>query len=87
MEENPKANAAILAAVKEQIESSESPYVGANYRRLIDEGCDEEDVMRMLGAVLELEMWEISTEGRTFDEKQYIERLEKLPDTSWMDEV
>lgn len=86
MEENPKARAALLAAVKEQIESKESPYVGRNYKRLVLEGYQEQEILELLGSVLAVEMWEMSTLGRAFDEKQYIERLEKLPDTSWMDE-
>lgn len=86
MEENPKAKAAILAAVQEQIESPESPYVGEHYKRLLAAGIDEDEIKKMLGSVLAAEMWEISVQGRAFDEKQYIERLQKLPDTSWMDE-
>lgn len=86
MKENPEAKAAILAAVKEQIESSDSPHVGENYKRLIKAGYEEGEVMKLLGSVLATEMWEISNQGREYDEKQYIERLEKLPDTSWMDE-
>ena len=42
--------------------------------------------MKLLGSVLAAEMWEISSQGREYDEKQYIDRLEKLPDTTWMDE-
>lgn len=87
MAENLRAKAALIAAVKEQIESKESPYVGTNYRRLVDEGYEKDEVLELLGSVLAVEMWEISTQGRAFDEKQYIERLEKLPDTSWMDEA
>ena len=86
MKENPEAKAAILAAVKEQIESSDSPHVGENYKRLIKAGHEEAEVMKLLGSVLATEMWEISTQGREYDEKQYIDRLEKLPDTTWMDE-
>ncbi len=86
MEENPRAKAAILAAVEEQINSPESPYVREHYNRLLALDIDKDDVMKLLGSVLAAEMWEISVQGREFDEKQYIERLEKLPDTSWMDD-
>lgn len=87
MEENPRAKAAILEAVREQISSPESPYVGEHYKRLLDSGHDEQEVMELLGSVLAAEMWEISVQGRAFNEAQYIDRLAQLPDTSWMDEA
>ena len=86
MKENPEAKAAILKGVKEQLKSPESPYVKTNYDRLLNEGIEEEEVMNMLGSILAIEMWEISKYGRVFDEETYIQRLEKLPDMSWMDE-
>ena len=86
MEYNPKAKAAILEGVKEQLNSPESPYVKTNYDRLISEGIEEEEVMKMLGAVLAVEMWEMSVQERGFDEEGYIELLERLPDMSWLDE-
>ena len=86
MKENPRAKAAILEAVKEQLRSPESPYVKTNYDRLINEGIEIEEVMKMLGAVLAVEMWEMNVKQRAFDEKGYIEWLERLPDMGWMDE-
>jgi len=86
MEENPKFQAAILEAVKEQLNSPESPYVKTQYDRLLSEGIEEEEVMKMLGAVLAVEMWEMNVQERGFDEKGYIELLERLPDMSWLEE-
>ena len=86
MKENPEAQAAILAAVIEQFKSPDSPYVGENYKRLIIAGYEEGEVLKLLGSVLATEMWEISTQEREYDEKLYIDRLEKLPDTTWMGE-
>ena len=86
MEENPRAKEAILEGVREQLNSPESPCVKANYDRLLSEGIEKEEVMKMLGSVLAVEMWEISKHGRDFDEKTYIERLERLPDMSWMED-
>ena len=83
---NPRAQEAILKGVREQLESPESPYVRFHFDRLIDEGIPEEEVMKMLGAVLAVEMWEIHVQNRDFNEKEYIERLKSLPDMSWMDE-
>ena len=86
MEENPRAKKAALQAVVEQLKSPESPYVKATYDRLVADGHEEEEVMKMLGAVLVVEMWEINVQKRNFDEAGYIERLNVLPDMSWLDE-
>jgi len=86
MKENPKAKEAIMAGIRDQLHSPESPYVREAFDRLIKENHSEEDVMKMLGAVLATEMWEMSVQERTFDEAQYIGRLKRLPDMSWLDE-
>lgn len=86
MEENPRAQKAILNAVREQLASTEAPYVNTHYDRLIGEGLDEDEVLELLASVLAAEMWEMNTQKRTFNEALYIERLEKLPSLDWMDE-
>ena len=86
MKENPRAKKAVLDAVKEQLSSPEAPYVKEAYDRLQSEGFEEEEIMKMLGAVLAVEMWEMNVQGREFDEPGYIERLNVLPDMSWIDE-
>lgn len=86
MEENPQAKKAILDAVSDQLRSPETPYVKATYDRLLANGLDKKEVMKMLGAALAVEMWEMSVQKRIFDEAGYIDRLNSLPDMSWMDE-
>ena len=77
---------AIIAAVRDQLNSPDSPYVKEAYDRLINDNHSEEEVMKMLGAVLATEMWEISVKERSFDESIYKDRLARLPDMSWLDE-
>jgi hypothetical protein len=86
MKGNPNAKKAIMTAVRDQLNSSESPYVKEAYNRLIKEGHSKEEVMNMLGVVLSTEMWEISVKQRSFDQDNYIQRLEGLPDMSWLDD-
>lgn len=86
MKENPKAKAIILQGVKEQLNSPESLYVKHAYDRLIGEGHSEEEVTKMPGCVLAVEMWEMNVQKRDFNEPAYIERLEKLRDMSWLNE-
>ena len=86
MNDNPHAKKAIIAAVQDQLESPDSPYVKEAFDRLIKDNHSKEEVMKMLAAVLATEMWEISVQKRLFDEKIYKERLKKLPDMSWLDE-
>jgi hypothetical protein len=86
MEVNYRAKKLFIQAVSEQLQSPESPYVKVAYDRLIAEGLKKEAVMKMLGAVLALEMWEMKVQKRGFNEPAYIERLNSLPDTIWLDE-
>jgi len=86
MEDNPQARKALKNAVEEQLQSPESPYVKEAYDRLVKEGIESDEAKKMLGAVLAVEMWEMSVKGREFDEAQYIERLKGLPDMSWLEE-
>tara|TARA_B110000037_G_C17052959_1_gene478545 strand:+ start:310 stop:573 length:264 start_codon:yes stop_codon:yes gene_type:complete len=86
MEDNPQALDAILNAVQQQLESPESPYVREHYDRLIASGEEHDKVMQMLGSVLAIEMWEMSTLKRDFDESTYISRLTELPQQSWQNE-
>jgi len=83
---NPRAQAAILQGVRDQIQSPESPYVKEHYERLRKKGIPEEEVMKMLGAVLAVELWELNKHNRSFNESEYIKTLERLPDLSWLDE-
>ena len=86
MKGNPNAKKAIMTAVRDQLNSPESPYVKEAHNRLIKEGHTKEEVMNMLGVVLSTEMWEISVKQRPFDQKTYIQRLEGLPDMNWLDD-
>lgn len=83
---DPEIKKAIFEAVEEQLNSPESPYVRENYDRLISEGISIAEAKRMLACVLSVELWEINTQKRGFDEDAYIKRLENLPDESYLDE-
>lgn len=86
MKSNPNAKKAIMTAVRDQLDSPESPYVKEAYNRLVEQGHPKEEVMNMLAVVLSTEMWEISVKQRSFDQNTYIQRLEGLPDMSWLDD-
>lgn len=86
MKENPEAKKLILEAVDNQINSPETPYVKEHYQRLVSEGIKKKEAKRMLGCLLAVEMWEMQKYDRDFDEMEYIKKLEKLPDESYLDE-
>ena len=86
MNEIPELKEGILDAVKEQLESSETVYVKNTYDRLIEEGIEKNEVLKLIGCVLTVELWEMVNHGRLFSESTYKQRLEGLPDTSWLDD-
>lgn len=76
---NPRARALILRALEDQLASSETPEVKAEFERLVKSGFDQKRAKEMMGTVLSFYI--VSTvQGREFDYAAYIEELRKLPD-------
>jgi hypothetical protein len=46
---------------------------------------NHDEVMKYLGVVMMAEIFDVLKTKQPFDEKRYIERLNKLPDISWAD--
>ena len=72
--------AALREAIQNQIAANDSAETKETFNRLIAGGFAEEDVWRLLSAVLAVEVATVLREGRPFSLDAYVEALKALPD-------
>ena len=76
---NPRARAAILQALEDQLASPETPEVKAELERLVRDGVDPQPAKEMMATILSFHI--VSTmQGRAFDYAAYVDELRRLPD-------
>jgi hypothetical protein len=73
------AGEALLEAIENQLRDNNPPEVSKTLKRLLGAGYSREDALRLIGAVLATEVYEIVHENRTFDERRYVTNLKALP--------
>ncbi|MEX1115557.1 MAG: hypothetical protein WEB53_09925 [Akkermansiaceae bacterium] len=76
---NDELFADLLAAVEQQLTSTQTPYVGATFQRLVKLGLEESEAKSQIALCLCEEMDEVLKKHRGFDEKAYRARLDALP--------
>ncbi|MES2997523.1 MAG: hypothetical protein V4733_12000 [Verrucomicrobiota bacterium] len=69
----------LLAAVRQQIDSPQTPYVGETFQRLVAAGLSKDDALEQIAVCLGDEMENIALERRAFDEAAYRAALNALP--------
>ena len=72
--------AALREAIQNQIAANDPAETKETFNRLIAGGFAEEDVSRLLSAVLAVELATILREGRPFSLDAYVKALKALPD-------
>lgn len=72
--------AALREAIQSQITANNPPETKQTFGRLIAAGFPEEDVWRLLSAVLAFELTAIVKEVRPFSLEDYVKALKTLPD-------
>lgn len=70
---------AVFEVVENQIEDNAPPETKETYDRLISEGFPRDEVMRLIGSVVVLEIFEVLKKGRVYDEEKYVKALKALP--------
>lgn len=70
---------AVFEVVENQIEDNAPPETKETYDRLISEGFPRDEVMRLIGSVVVLEIFEVLKKGRVYDEEKYVKALQALP--------
>jgi hypothetical protein len=79
------AGEAALEAINNQIKNNNPPETKQTYDRLMKIIKNHDEVMKYLGVVMMAEIFDVLKNKQPYDEKRFIERLNKLPDTSWAD--
>ena len=79
------AGEVVLVAINNQINNNNPPETKQTYDRLMKIINNHDEVMKYLGVVMMAEIFDVLKTKQPFDEKRYIERLNKLPDISWAD--
>lgn len=80
MEETELLNA-LIPAVKQQLESPETPFVKAAYNRVIKlDDVEQDEALKMLALCLADESNRMFIDKRDFDIKRYKELLDALPE-------
>jgi hypothetical protein len=73
------AGEALLEAIENQLRENNPPEVSETLSRLTSAGHSREDALRLIGAVLATEVYEIVRQHRPFDERRYVANLKALP--------
>jgi hypothetical protein len=76
---------AVLEAINNQIENNDPPETKKTYDRLMKEIRNHDEVMEYLGVVMRSEILDILKSKKPFNRKRYVERLNRLPDVSWVE--
>ncbi len=79
METNEKMREQIFEIVKNQLKDNNPPEVKITYDRLIKEGFNEFQTMKLIGQCISIELFEIIKFGKTYNNQRYIKNLNKLP--------
>lgn len=83
LEKQKKLQEAILAVVRNQLESNEPPETAETLKRLLNEGFTEQQAMDLIGHVVAAEVFGVLAEGKPFDEIRYVSALQNLPALPW----
>lgn len=78
-EEGQMAGEAIVEAIENQIEGGNPEEVGKTLDRLMKMGETRQNAIRYIATVFAVEMYEIMTNGKSFNEKRYVKNLKRLP--------
>jgi hypothetical protein len=70
----------LLAVVERQLTDGHPKEVGGTLLRLSFLGHSRDEAIRLIAVALTLEMRQMMAQGRPFDEKAYIAKLNLLPD-------
>ena len=76
---------AINDVIMQQIEENKPPQTRETLQRLMAEGFKEKEALQLIGHVVAKEVFSVVNEGKSYDEKRYVEKLQRLPDLPWQE--
>jgi hypothetical protein len=82
-EYNPRAKAALLQALDDQLRSPETPEVRTELNRLVAAGVKEQEARLMMATVLGFHLVSLMKGNSDFDYSAYLAELRKLPEIDY----
>lgn len=75
----------LKSIVETQLEEGNPIELKENLMRLVMTGTDRAEAIDMMACALGLEMEKMVETGKPFSTKAYLAKIEKLPETPWLD--
>ncbi len=82
-EYNPRARAALLQALEDQLQSPETPEVRAELDRLLAAGVEEMRAKELMALILSFHIARLMRGKEAFDYAAYLAELRKLPEVDY----
>ena len=83
METNHLLKATILQVVDNQLKNNDPPETKQTYNRLVKNGYPENEAKRLIACVVSAEVFEVLKRKEKFNQKRFVEALNKLPELPW----
>ncbi|QHI68596.1 hypothetical protein [Tichowtungia aerotolerans] len=78
-EHNPHLKAAFLETVENQLADNDPPETTETLNRLVKQGISEEDAKLYIAQAVCVEVFDVMTHQKEFNEKRYLKNLKRLP--------
>lgn len=80
MKHNPRAQAAILEAVANQLRLNKPAEARLTLKRLIEAGYSEKETKKLIGWCLSIELYQVMKSRQPYNEARYVANLKRLPE-------
>ncbi|MBT0588177.1 hypothetical protein [Alteromonas oceanisediminis] len=82
----PKAGAAILEAVENQLAANDPPKVKETFERLVSLGISKQESKKYIACALSVEIFGAIKNQEEYNPQRYEQNLDNLPEMPWEDE-
>ncbi len=79
MEINYELQKQIFEIIKNQLKEDNPPEVKITFDRLKKSGLDDIDINKLIGQCVSVELFEIISSGKPYNDERYVKNLKKLP--------
>ena len=69
----------IFEIIDNQLKANDHPEAKLTYKRLMKEGYSDSETRQMMGACIALELFEVISSGKPYNDDRYTQNLRNLP--------
>jgi len=81
--ENPELGEKFKEVIRNQMKDNDPKITNETFKRLLKEGNEENEAIRLMACVISAEIYDMMKEERKFDEDKYEKMMKKLPKMPW----